>query len=70
MNRVTNNIKLQLSRFIDEDYECNNSVLTILIDNNNMYQYTGMEAEAIYSCVKDLVQPGEDIDFEEEDDGR
>lgn len=67
--KVTSEIKLQLNRYIDKDYECKHSVLTIHI-GNQMIQKTGIEAEALYDCVKDLVDPGEDIIFEEdEEDG-
>ena len=64
--KITNEIKLELNRYIDKDYECKHSVLTIYI-GNQMLQKKGIEAEALYDCVKDLVDPGEDIKFDEED---
>ena len=66
--KITTEIKLQLNRYIDKDYECKHSVLTIYI-GNQMIQKTGIEAVALYECVKDLVDPGEDIIFEEDEDG-
>lgn len=67
--KVTSEIKLELSRYIDKDYECKHSVLTIYV-GNSMVQKKGIEAEALYDMVKDLVDPGEDIVFEEdEEDG-
>lgn len=65
--KVTNTIKLELSRYIDKDYECKHSVLTIYV-GNNMVQKTGIEAEALYDMVKDLVDPGEEIVFEEDEE--
>ena len=68
--KVTNVIKLELNRYIDRDYGCKNSVLTIYV-GNSMVQKTGIEAEALYDMVKDLVDPGEEIVFEEdEEDGQ
>lgn len=68
--KVTNTIKLELNRYIDKDYECKHSVLTIYI-NNGMIQKTGIEAEALYDMIKDLVDMGEEIIFEEdEEDGK
>lgn len=67
--KVNNIIKLELSRYIDKDYECKHSVLTIYV-GNSMIQKTGMEAEALFDMVKDLVDTGEEIIFEEdEEDG-
>lgn len=65
--KITNEIKLELNRYIDKDYECKHSVLTIKVDNN-MVQKTGIEAEALFSMVKDLVDTGEEIKFEEDED--
>lgn len=65
--RVQNIIKLELTRFIDKDYECKHSVLTIHI-GNSMVQKTGIEAEALFDMIKDLVDPGEEIVFEEDDE--
>lgn len=65
--RIKNTISLELTRFIDKDYECKHSVLTIKVDNN-MVQRTGIEAEALFSMVKDLVDTGEEIKFEEDED--
>ena len=65
--KITNEIKLELTRFIDKDYECKHSVLTIKVDNN-MVQKTGIEAEALFSMVKDLVDTGEELKFEEDED--
>lgn len=65
--KITNEIKLELNRFIDKDYECKHSVLTIKVDNN-MVQKTGIEAEALFSMVKDLVDTGEELKFEEDED--
>ena len=65
--RIKNTISLELTRFIDKDYECKHSVLTIKVDNN-MVQKTGIEAEALFSMVKDLVDTGEEIKFEEDED--
>lgn len=65
--RITSEIKLELTRFIDKDYECKHSVLTILI-GNHMIQKTGIEAEALFSMVKDLVDTGEELKFEEDED--
>lgn len=68
--KVTNTIKLELNRYIDKDYECKHSVLTIYI-NNEMIQKTGIEAEALYDMIKDLIDMGEEIIFEEdEEDGK
>ena len=68
--KVTNTIKLELNRYIDKDYECKHSALTIYI-NNEMIQKTGIEAEALYDMIKDLVDMGEEIIFEEdEEDGK
>lgn len=68
--KVTNTIKLELNRYIDKDYECKHSVLTIHI-GNSMVQKTGIEAEALFDMIKDLLDPGEDIIFEEdEEDGK
>ena len=65
--RVKNKISLELLRYIDKDFECKDSVLTICIDNS-MIQKTGIEAEAIYSMVKDICeQDMEEIEFEEDD---
>lgn len=66
--RITSEIKLELTRYIDKDYECNYSVLTILI-GNHMIQKTGIEAEALFDMVKDIVDTGEEIVFEEDEDG-
>lgn len=33
-----------------------------------MVQKTGIEAEALYDMVKDLVDPGEEIVFEEDEE--
>lgn len=65
--RIKNTISLELTRFIDKDYECKHSVLTIKVDNN-MIQKTGIEAEALFSMIKDLVDTGEEIKFEEDKD--
>lgn len=65
--RIKNTISLELTRFIDKDYECKHSVLTIKVDNN-MVQKTGIEAESLFSMVKDLVDTGEEIKFEEDED--
>lgn len=65
--KITNEIKLELNRYIDKDYECKHSVLTIKVDNN-MVQKTGIEAEALFSMVKDLVDTGEELKFEEDED--
>lgn len=65
--RIKNTISLELTRFIDKDYECKHSVLTIKVDNN-MVQKTGIEAEALFSMIKDLVDTGEEIKFEEDED--
>ena len=65
--RIKNTISLELTRFIDKDYECKHSVLTIKVDNN-MIQKTGIEAEALFSMVKDLVDTGEELKFEEDED--
>lgn len=65
--RIKNTISLELTRFIDKDYECKHSVLTIKVDNN-MVQKTGIEAEALFSMIKDLVDTGEEIEFEEDED--
>lgn len=65
--RIKNTISLELTRFIDKDYECRHSVLTIKVDNN-MVQKTGIEAEALFSMVKDLVDTGEELKFEEDED--
>lgn len=65
--RIKNTISLELTRFIDKDYECKHSVLTIKVDNN-MVQKTGIEAEALFSMVKDLVDTGEELKFEEDED--
>lgn len=65
--RIKNTISLELIRFIDKDYECKHSVLTIKVDNN-MVQKTGIEAEALFSMIKDLVDTGEEIKFEEDED--
>lgn len=65
--RIKNTISLELIRFIDKDYECKHSVLTIKVDNN-MIQKTGIEAEALFSMVKDLVDTGEELKFEEDED--
>ena len=65
--KITSEIKLELTRFIDKDYECKHSVLTIKVDNN-MVQKTGIEAEALFSMVKDLVDTGEELKFEEDED--
>lgn len=65
--KITNEIKLELNRYIDKDYECNHSVLTILI-GNHMIQKTGIEAEALFDMVKDIVDAGEEIVFEEDED--
>lgn len=65
--RIKNTISLELTRFIDKDYECKHSVLTIKVDNN-MVQKTGIEAEALFSMVKDLVDTSEEIEFEEDED--
>lgn len=65
--RIKNIISLELTRFIDKDYECKHSVLTIKVDNN-MVQKTGIEAEALFSMVKDLVDTGEELKFEEDED--
>ena len=65
--KITNEIKLELNRYIDKDYECNHSVLTILI-GNHMIQKTGIEAEALFSMVKDLVDTSEEVKFEEDED--
>lgn len=65
--RIKNTISLELTRFIDKDYECKHSVLTIKVDNN-MVQKTGIEAEALFSMVKDLVDTGEEVKFEEDED--
>lgn len=65
--RVQNIIKLELTRFIDKDYECKHSVLTIHV-GNSMVQKTGIEAEALFDMIKDLVDPGEEIVFEEDDE--
>ena len=62
--KITSEIKLELNRYIDKDYECNHSVLTILI-GNHMIQKTGIEAEALF----DIVDTGEEIVFEEDEDG-
>ena len=67
--RITSEIKLELTRYIDKDYECNHSVLTILI-GNHMIQKTGIEAEALFDMVKDIVDTGEEIVFEEDEDGK
>lgn len=64
--RIKNTISLELTRFIDKDYECKHSVLTIKVDNN-MVQKTGIEAEALFSMIKDLVDTGEEIKFEEDE---
>lgn len=66
--KITSEIKLELNRYIDKDYECNHSVLTILI-GNHMIQKTGIEAEALFDMVKDIVDTGEEIVFEEDEDG-
>lgn len=65
--RIKNTISLGLTRFIDKDYECKHSVLTIKVDNN-MVQKTGIEAEALFSMIKDLVDTSEEIKFEEDED--
>lgn len=65
--RIKNTISLELTRFIDKDYECKHSVLTIKVDNN-MVQKTGIEAEALFSMIKDLVDTGEEVKFEEDED--
>ena len=65
--RIKNTISLELTRFIDKDYECKHSVLTIKVDNN-MVQKTGIEAEALFSMVKDLVDTGEELKFEDDED--
>ena len=66
--KVKNKITLEISRYVDKDFECKDSVLTIRIDNA-MIQKTGMEAESIYSMVKDIVeQDYSDIEFEEDKD--
>ena len=65
--RIKNTISLELTRFIDKDYECKHSVLTIKVDNN-MVQKTGIEAEALFSMIKDLVDTGEEIKFEEDEE--
>ncbi|MGM9543569.1 MAG: hypothetical protein ACI3T9_01165 [Romboutsia timonensis] len=65
--KVTNTIKLELNRYIDRDYECKHSVLTIYV-GNGMVQKTGIEAEALFDMIKDLVDPGEDIVFEEDEE--
>lgn len=65
--RVQNIIKLELTRFIDKDYECKHSVLTIHV-GNSMVQKTGIEAEALFDMIKDLVDPGEEIVFEEDNE--
>lgn len=65
--RIKNTISLELIRFIDKDYKCKHSVLTIKVDNN-MVQKTGIEAEALFSMIKDLVDTGEEIKFEEDED--
>lgn len=65
--RIKNTISLELTRFIDKDYECKHSVLTIKVDNN-MVQKTGIEAEALFSMVKDLVDTSEEVKFEEDED--
>jgi hypothetical protein len=65
--RIKNTISLELTRFIDKDYGCKHSVLTIKVDNN-MVQKTGIEAEALFSMVKDLVDTGEELKFEEDED--
>lgn len=68
--KITNEIKLELNRYVDKDYECKHSVLTIYIDNE-VIQKKGIEAEAIYYMIKDLLEPGEDIVFEEDEkDGK
>lgn len=64
--RITNTIKLELTRFIDKDYECKHSVLTIHV-GNDMRQITGAKAEAIYDTIKEYVEVGEDIVFEEDE---
>lgn len=64
---ITSEIRLQLTRFINKDYECKHSVLTIYV-GNGMVQKTGIEAEALYDMVKDLVDTGEDIKFEEDEE--
>lgn len=66
--KVNNVIKLELSRYIDKDYECKHSVLTIHNDNS-MIQKTGIEAEALFDIIKDLIDTSEDIKFEEDEDG-
>lgn len=66
--RVKNKISLELLRYIDKDFECKDSVLTICIDNS-MIQKTGIEAESIYNMVKDICeQDMEEIEFEEDDE--
>lgn len=67
--QVKSSIVLELNRYIDKDYECKHSVLTIYI-NNEMIQKTGIEAEALFDMIKDLVDTSEDVVFEEdEEDG-
>lgn len=65
--KVTSEIKLQLNRYIDKDYECKHSVLTIWI-GNGMIQKTGIEAEALFDMVKDILDTSEDIVFEEDEE--
>ena len=65
--KITSEIKLELNRYIDKDYECNHSVLAIII-GNHMIQKTGIEAEALFDMVKDIVDTGEEIVFEEDED--
>lgn len=65
--KVTSEIKLQLNRYIDKDYECKHSVLTIWI-GNGMIQKTGIEAEALFDMIKDILDTSEDIVFEEDEE--
>lgn len=66
--QIINTIKLELTRHVGQD-GLKNPVLTIYIDEQ-MIQRTGPDAGEIYYTIKEILEPGEHIIFEEDEDGK